>query len=120
MSDQSSPIRAFVDQACVLDGGAEVEAEMLRERWRAWCEAEGHKPGSSSHLTSLLMSVDPRITSIRRRPEHGRSLDRKKTYYRGIRLNEEAMSEHAASHLMATGEVLSGFSPSSSLSVTSP
>ena len=45
MGDHSSPIRAFVEQVCVLGDGAEVEAEVLRERWRAWCEAEGHKPG---------------------------------------------------------------------------
>ena len=114
MGDQSSPIGEFVEQVCVLGDGAEVEAEVLRERWRAWCEAEGHRPGSSGHLTALLMSVDPRIESIRRRPENGRQADRKRTYYRGIGLNPQAMAEVAATHLLRTGEVLHVIAPSSS------
>lgn len=123
MGDQSSPIRAFVEQDCVLGDGAEVEAEVLRDRWRSWCESEGHKPGSSGHLTVLLMSVDARISSVRRRPDNSRQADRKKTYYRGIGLNPQAMSEHAAAHLLRTGEVLHGSTPTSSpspSSVTTP
>jgi putative DNA primase/helicase len=116
MGDQSSPIRAFVEQDCVLGDDAEVEAEWLRERWKAWCEVEGHRPGSSGHLTALLLSVDPRISSIRRRPENRRHFDRKKTYYRGIGLSSQAMSEVAAVHLMRTGEILHGFLPSASSS----
>lgn len=119
MGDQSSPIRAFVEQNCLLGDGAEVEAEILRERWRAWCESEGHRPGISDHLTALLMSVDPRIGSYRRRPENCRQADRKKTYYRGITLNRQAMAEVGAAHLMTTGEVADGLTSSSSPSPSS-
>ena len=119
MGDQSSPIRAFVEQDCLLGDGAEVAAEALRERWRAWCEVEGHRPGSSGHLTALLLSVDPRIESVRRRPSNSRQADRKKTYYRGIRLNTQAMAEFAAAHRMRTGEILDGFIPPSSTSESS-
>jgi putative DNA primase/helicase len=119
MGDQSSPIRAFVEQNCILGGEAEVEAEVLRERWRSWCEVEGHRPGSSGHLTALLMSVDPRIESVRRRPPDGRNADRKKTYYRGIGLNPQAKVEFAAAHLMRTGEILADFFPTASSSSSS-
>jgi hypothetical protein len=96
---------------------------VLRERWRSWCEVEGHRPGSSGHLTALLMSVDPRIESVRRRPPDGRNADRKKTYYRGIGLNPQAKVEFATAHLMRTGEILADFiptAPSSSSTVTTP
>ena len=54
------------------------------------------------------MSVDARIDSVRRRPDNSRQADRKRTYYRGIGLNPQAMAEYAAAHLLRTGEVLGG------------
>jgi phage/plasmid-associated DNA primase len=106
MSDQSSPIRAFVEQHCLVEEGAEIEAELLRLRWATWCEAEGHRPGSSGHFSAQLLSVDPSITSVRRRPPGSRKLDTKTSYYLGITLNPESMARVRGDFLADTGELL--------------
>jgi hypothetical protein len=52
------------------------------------------------------MSVDPRITSVRRRPPGSRKLDTKKSYYLGITLSPESMTRVQGDYLADTGELL--------------
>ena len=39
--DQTSPIRAFVDELCVVSEHAQVDRDELFKAWKKWCEAQG-------------------------------------------------------------------------------
>lgn len=39
--DQTSPIRAFVDEMCVVSEHAQVERDEIFKAWKKWCEAQG-------------------------------------------------------------------------------
>ncbi len=68
----SSPVQAFVEDACLLDGGSQVTKDKLWDAWRGWCEANGHVPGSRELLFIRLRSLHPRLRSVRLRTEGSR------------------------------------------------
>ena len=39
--DQTSPIRAFVDEMCVIGEHAQVDRDDIFRAWKKWCEAQG-------------------------------------------------------------------------------
>ena len=39
--DQTSPIRAFVDELCVVSEHSQVDRDELFKAWKKWCEAQG-------------------------------------------------------------------------------
>jgi putative DNA primase/helicase len=39
--DQTSPIRAFVDEMCVVNDVVQVDRDELFKAWKKWCEAQG-------------------------------------------------------------------------------
>lgn len=39
--DQTSPIRAFVDELCVVSEHAQVDRDELFKAWKKWCESQG-------------------------------------------------------------------------------
>lgn len=39
--DQTSPIRAFVDEMCVVNDIVQVDRDELFKAWKKWCEAQG-------------------------------------------------------------------------------
>lgn len=39
--DQTSPIRAFADEMCVVSEHAQVDRDDLFKAWKKWCEAQG-------------------------------------------------------------------------------
>ena len=39
--DQTSPIRAFADEMCVISEHAQVDRDDLFKAWKKWCEAQG-------------------------------------------------------------------------------
>jgi putative DNA primase/helicase len=39
--DQTSPIRAFADEMCVVSEHAQVDRDELFKAWKKWCEAQG-------------------------------------------------------------------------------
>jgi len=39
--DQTSPIRAFADEMCVVSEHSQVDRDELFKAWRKWCEAQG-------------------------------------------------------------------------------
>jgi putative DNA primase/helicase len=39
--DQTSPIRAFVQDHCVISDGAQADRDELFKAWKTWCEAQG-------------------------------------------------------------------------------
>jgi phage/plasmid-associated DNA primase len=39
--DQTSPIRAFVQEHCVIGEHAQADRDELFKAWKSWCEAQG-------------------------------------------------------------------------------
>jgi putative DNA primase/helicase len=76
-----SPLRAFLEDRCVVEPDAEVAAKDLYSAWRCWCEDNGREragdaTGFGRNLRSVLPTIrvsQPRIpgSNERRRVYHG-------------------------------------------------
>lgn len=92
LADLVSPISAFLRDACRTGGEyAVIKADLFAE-WKAWCEDQGHHPGSSSTFSANLRAVLPKLTDRRPRDAEGRLQPRQ---YNGVGLRPEWADEHA-------------------------
>lgn len=57
LDEGSSPISQFVDEKCVLSPEASASKDRLYEAWRAWCQDNGHTPGSKVSLSKKLRAA---------------------------------------------------------------
>lgn len=83
----ASPVLGFIEDVCVLRTGAEVPTQRLFEAWETWCEANGHKAGSTAVFGEHLRSAEPSIQRVRRGPREERCY-----VYTGIELVRAAVS----------------------------
>jgi putative DNA primase/helicase len=67
----SSPVRAFVEDCCVLGPGHSVPKDVLRAAWRGYCDDNGHQPGGDSSFGTKLRAIDNRVRATRSRPVSG-------------------------------------------------
>jgi putative DNA primase/helicase len=62
MVEQTSPIRAFVEECCVLGEGNQVDRDDLFGAWRKWCETQGRDhPGTKVGFGRQLAAAFPEI-----------------------------------------------------------
>ena len=85
MEDLASPAAAFVRECCLVGINCKVEKKRLFSTWRAWCEMQGHRPGSSDVFGRNLRAAYPEVKPSR----EGRGERRR--WYLGIELNEDAI-----------------------------
>jgi putative DNA primase/helicase len=57
MDEQTGPVRAFVDDACVLAPEHQVERKALYRAFSCWLEEHGHRPMSDSTFGSDLFAL---------------------------------------------------------------
>ncbi|HKF12905.1 MAG TPA: phage/plasmid primase, P4 family [Xanthobacteraceae bacterium] len=86
----SNPIRAFIDDRCVLGVGGEVRPIVLFNVFRSWCEDNGQvellkRITTPSHLSKELKNKIEELAELKTFREHGE--DR---VYLGIRLKTRA------------------------------
>lgn len=63
--EEVSPIGAWLNQECVQgDQGTEEASGFLFQRWVAWCEENGHKPGGVNGFLRLVKTVWPEVTRL--------------------------------------------------------
>lgn len=74
LQDLVSPVAAFVRDRCTIRPGAEVPVAELFAQWRAWCEDNGHRPGSAQTFGRDLRAVVPALQL--RRPRDGQDRER--------------------------------------------
>lgn len=82
----SRPVRAFVEDMCILDDEATTERAQIYEAFKAWSDDEG-KGGTMSNAAldrDLPAATDDRVSVYRPRIEGGK----RPHYYKGIRLRE--------------------------------
>lgn len=65
LQDLVSPVAAFVRDACTVKAGAEVVVSDLFSTWKAWCEDNGHRPGSLQTFGRDLRAVVPALRVTR-------------------------------------------------------
>ncbi len=80
----TSPIRAFVEDRCIIDPAASVDRDELWAAWCLWCKASGHLEGSRNLLGTRLRSQVPTIRRSQPRGSDGKQVSR----YAGIGLLE--------------------------------
>jgi putative DNA primase/helicase len=79
--EQTSPVRAFVEEKCVLGAGESCDRDELFDVWKAWCMAQGRDhAGIKAHFGRQLSAAFPSIS--RAQPRDGGT---RKNLYRGIR-----------------------------------
>ncbi|MFI0144379.1 phage/plasmid primase, P4 family [Streptomyces globisporus] len=72
LSETVSPIRAFLDECCVLGPEHGVERKTLYAAWRDWCTLSGRDhPGTEATFGSKLFSAVPGLGSGRPRQPDG-------------------------------------------------
>ena len=81
LQDLSSPLSAFLRDACIMGSEHRVAVDRLWAAWKAWCENEGRAPGSKALFGRDLHAAAPTIKKTRP------SGDGKRTsFYEGIAL----------------------------------
>ena len=78
-----SPVAAYVRDNCDVGIGHEILIADLFADWRAWCEDNGHKPGSVQTFGRDLRAVIPHLRVLR--PREGEN--KRKRRYIGLRLS---------------------------------
>ena len=84
----SSPVKAFLDECCVVDSEKEVKRNDLQLAWQIWCSDNGHVSGSQSDFGRKLRAVIPKIDDVQRRTNGQR--DR---WYIGLCLTPDARTD---------------------------
>jgi putative DNA primase/helicase len=81
----ASPIKAFLNENCVIGAGHTVSVELLYQTWRMWCEKIGRKePGTKQTFGRDLRTAVPGLRTTR--PHDGDNRERK---YEGIGLKDK-------------------------------
>lgn len=78
-----SPVGAFVEEACVVEPGAEIQTETLYREWSKWCEEHGRsQPGTAASFGRDLRAAVSGLNTRRPRLDTGERI----RVYEGIRL----------------------------------
>ena len=82
----ASPIKAFINDECMVAPGQTVPIELLYQQWRVWCDRIGRKdPGNKQIFGRDLRAAVPGLKTTQ--PRDGDSRERR---YEGIGLKERA------------------------------
>jgi putative DNA primase/helicase len=85
MVEQTSPIRAFVEDCCIVGDGNQVDRDDLFGAWRKWCETQGRDhPGTKVGFGRQLAAAFPEIK--RAQPRAGGT---RLNVYSGARLKHQ-------------------------------
>ena len=84
----SSPVKAFVDDCCDLAPDATVPSSDVQDAWKAWCQQNGHEPGSHAVFGAKLRAALPGLQRHRQR------VDGRQVYvYNGVTLKAEVAKD---------------------------
>lgn len=68
-----SPVKVFLNEACVEAPGGEVSKDQVYRAWTQWCEQNNMHPGGSAQFASqLIAATDGRVRPARLRREDER------------------------------------------------
>ena len=81
LQDLSSPLSAFLRDACIMGSEHRVAVDRLWAAWKAWCENEGRAPGSKALFGRDLHAAAPTIKKTRPAGDGKRT-----SFYEGIAL----------------------------------
>ena len=69
LEDLSSPVSAFIRDACDVGEDNGVEVDALWTAWKSWCEGENRHPGTKAGLGRDLKAAVPTVKKTRPRAE---------------------------------------------------
>ena len=70
-SRYSSPVRAFVEDECVVGPEHRIETTSLYAAWQAWCDLTGHEAGTREMFGVRLRAAVPGLDVTRPRNDSG-------------------------------------------------
>lgn len=83
--EQTSPIRSFVDECCVIGNTYQIDRDDIFAAWRKWCEDQGRDfPGAKNTFGRQLSAAYPEVS--RSQPRDGGT---RLNLYTGIKLCQE-------------------------------
>jgi putative DNA primase/helicase len=91
-----SPIKAFVDECCVMGATVQVTTNELWDAWQKWCKNTGHHPGNREKLGNDLAAALPDVERKQLRCNNSRSY-----FYVGLSLNDCGKTLQQQWHLAA-------------------
>ncbi|HUY90661.1 MAG TPA: phage/plasmid primase, P4 family [Pirellulales bacterium] len=81
LRETGSPMKAFIEECCMLDPEATECKDAVYERWTDWCKEDGREPGHKHAFSALLFAAAPNVKSVKPRID-----DRRVPSYKGIAL----------------------------------
>lgn len=84
----SSPVKAFIDDCCLVNSDFSIRRQDLQLAWHMWCEQKGHVTGSDADFGRKLRAVIPRVSDVRKNIE-----GRRERHYTGLTLTPEARTD---------------------------
>lgn len=79
-----NPLRAYLDERCIVGPTETVSRAALWEDWKLWCDYTNHLPGSIDRLGARLRVLIPYLDTTRPRTTDGRT-----RMYVGVGLSSE-------------------------------
>jgi putative DNA primase/helicase len=86
LRELSSPISAFLEDACVIGPDERVQVADLYAAWVEWCEARGRRPGEQQRFGTMLKAACPWLKNRRPRTDN----PTRQRFYEGLRLRSPA------------------------------
>lgn len=65
MQELGSPTAAFLRDCCTVEHGESVAVDVLWERWKTWCDDNGHRSGSKQTLSRNLAAASAAVRIYR-------------------------------------------------------
>jgi putative DNA primase/helicase len=99
-----SPLKAFIDDCCILDAAVKFEKDDLYYVYQHWSEGEGHKfqLDKARFCQGILAATDYKVTATRPRVEGDRV-----QMFAGLKLTPEAYQRYLRCHDQIRGIVRS-------------
>ncbi|WP_263993351.1 DNA primase family protein [Mycolicibacterium fallax] len=85
LDDLASPVNIFAREILDVGEGFEEKKDVVYAFWRAWCEKNGHEPGSTTSFTRSLRAAFPSVTA-RGRAKAAEGYGDRPRVYGGVRL----------------------------------
>jgi putative DNA primase/helicase len=90
MQELGSPVAAFLRECCTVGQDESVTVDRLWERWKDWCEDNGHAPGTKQIMSRNLAAASAGLRVYR---PHGQP-----RRYSGVALRFPTADEFLAAH----------------------
>ena len=92
-----NPVKAFVQDRCVVGPAREIDSDVLYDDWRTWCDDHGGQPGNKDWFGRNLRMAVPGLTTSRTTDPDANG--QRRTVYKGVGIETQTPTWTAAYRL---------------------